>query len=74
MQEQLTDPAADSILPYDVVTLPSQGIFYKDRKKSVKVSYLNASDENLLASPSLTETGKLIDTLLSRKILDYSKG
>tara|TARA_R110000787_G_scaffold38113_3_gene96276 strand:- start:70 stop:831 length:762 start_codon:yes stop_codon:yes gene_type:complete len=70
MQEQLTDPAADSILPYDVVTLPSQGIFYKDRKKSVKVSYLNASDENLLASPSLTETGKLIDTLLSRKILD----
>ena len=39
MQEQLTDPAADSILPYDVVTLPSQGIFYKDRKKSVKVSY-----------------------------------
>lgn len=69
MHEQLRE-TSDSILPYDVVTLPSQGIFYKDRKKSVKVSYLNASDENLLASPSLTETGKLIDTLIDRKILD----
>lgn len=69
MQEQLGE-TPDSILPYDVVTLPSQGIFYKEKKTSIKVTYLNASDENLLASPSLTETGKLIDTLIGRKILD----
>lgn len=35
-------------LPHDVVPLPSGGIFYKNKKKSVKVGYLTASDENIL--------------------------
>jgi hypothetical protein len=35
-------------LPHDVVTLPSQGIFYKNKKKTLKVGYLTASDENIL--------------------------
>ena len=35
-------------LPHDVVPLPSQGIFYKNKKKSIKVGYLTASDENIL--------------------------
>ena len=35
-------------LPHDVVTLPSQGIFYKNKKKSLKIGYLTASDENIL--------------------------
>ena len=35
-------------LPYDVVTLPSQGIFYKNKKKTIKVGYLTASDENII--------------------------
>ena len=35
-------------LPHDVVPLPSQGIFYKNKKKSLKVGYLTASDENIL--------------------------
>jgi len=35
-------------LPHDVVPLPSQGIFYKNKKKSVKVGYLTASDENIM--------------------------
>jgi|TARA_R110000824_G_scaffold668_3_gene4114 hypothetical protein len=60
----------ETILPYDIVTLPSQGIFYKNKKTSVKVTYLNASDENLLASPALQDSGDLVDTLLTRKILD----
>jgi len=69
MQEQMGQQP-ETILPYDVVTLPSQGIFYKNKKKSVKVTYLNASDENLLATPSLQANGELVNTLLSRKILD----
>ena len=60
----------ESILPYDMVSLPSQGIFYQNGKKSVKVTYLNASDENLLATPSMIGSGELVDALLSRKILD----
>lgn len=35
-------------LPHDVVPLPSKGIFYKNKKKSIKVGYLTASDENIL--------------------------
>ena len=60
----------ESILPYDMVSLPSQGVFYQNGKKSVKVTYLNASDENLLATPSMIGSGELVDALLSRKILD----
>ena len=37
-------------LPHDVVQLPSGGIFYKSKKKSVKVGYLTASDENILSN------------------------
>ncbi len=35
-------------LPHDVVPLPSEGIFYKNKKKSIKVGYLTAADENIL--------------------------
>lgn len=35
-------------LPHDVVPLPSQGLFYKNKKKSLKVGYLTAQDENIL--------------------------
>ena len=35
-------------LPHDVVPLPSEGIFYKNKKKSLKVGYLTTSDENIL--------------------------
>ena len=64
-----TEQPLETILPYDVVSLPSQGIFYESRKKTVKVTYLNASDENLLSTPSMIGSKKLIHTLLDRKIL-----
>ena len=35
-------------LPHDVVPLPSGGIFYKNKKSSVKVGYLTANDENII--------------------------
>ena len=57
MIEDNLRPDVETILPYDVVTLPSEGIFYKNRKKTLKVTYLNASDENLLASQSLQGSG-----------------
>lgn len=40
----------DFNLPHDVVELPSGGVFYKNKKKSVKVGYLTANDENLITS------------------------
>jgi hypothetical protein len=35
-------------LPHDVVGLPSQGMFYKNKKSAIKVGYLTASDENII--------------------------
>ena len=37
-------------LPHDVVTLPSGGIFYPSKKKSIKIGYLTAADENILVN------------------------
>ena len=51
-------------LPHDVVPLPSQGTFYKNKKKSVKVGYLTASDENILLSGGEDITTNLIRTKL----------
>jgi len=49
MDNQTRDYAQENFsLPHDVVTLPSQGVFYKNKKKSIKVGYLTASDENIL--------------------------
>lgn len=55
-------------LPHDVVKLPSGGVFYKSKKKSLKVGYLTASDENLLMSE--TNRDGLIMTLLRSKIYE----
>lgn len=35
-------------LPHDVVKLPSNGVFYKNKKKTIKVGYLTANDENII--------------------------
>lgn len=47
-------------LPHDVVPLPSRGIFYKNKKSSVKVGYLTASDENILMGRSEDLTMQLL--------------
>jgi hypothetical protein len=53
---------ANFSLPHDVVPLPSQGIFYKNKKKSVKVGYLTANDENLLMAGGEDMTPNLLRT------------
>lgn len=55
---------------HDVIALPSQGLFYKNKKSTVKVAYLTASDENILTSPNLLQSGKVIDVLLERKVME----
>jgi hypothetical protein len=56
----------DFTLPHDVVPLPSEGIFYKNKKKSVKVGYLTANDENTLMG-GVTD---ITTTLLRNKIYE----
>jgi hypothetical protein len=60
----------DPTISYDVVELPSKGIFYANNKKSLRVAYLTASDENILVAPNLLQSDTVIEELLKRKILD----
>ena len=47
-------------LPHDVVPLPTQGLFYKNKKKSIKVGYLTANDENILMAGGNDMTQNLL--------------
>lgn len=55
-------------LPHDVLELPSKGRFYKNKKKSIKVGYLTATDENILAS--LNSGADIINNLIRTKIYE----
>ncbi len=66
MEQFVIDPT----IAYDVVELPSRGIHYQNNKKSVRVAYLTASDENVLASPNITQTNQIVSEILKRKVLD----
>ena len=51
MEQDIINAGTENFnLPHDVVQLPSGGIFYKSKKKSLKVGYLTATDENALMS------------------------
>lgn len=63
-----TDP--DLLMSYEIVPLPSKGIFYKNGVKDIKIEYLTSKDEDLLTTPSFIDDGSVIDRLLERKIVD----
>ena len=67
MQDQTREYGQQMMtLPHDVVPLPSQGKFYKNKKKSIKVGYLTAADENIL----LGNTDDITGALLRNKIYE----
>jgi hypothetical protein len=64
-------------LPHDIVQLPSEGLFYKNKKKAVKVGYLTAADENILMGGGLDLTYNLLRSKLyepDMKIEDMLEG
>ena len=67
-QNQFRD--SELSIPYDVIELPSQGLLYENKQKTVKVEYLTTMDESIISSPNLLENGLFLDTLLERKIKD----
>ena len=66
MMQKETDP--DLVTSYELIKLPSQGLFYPHKIGEVQVEYMTSKDEDLLTTPSLIESGKVIDLLLKRKI------
>jgi rubredoxin len=57
-------------VPTDYVQLPSGGMFYPNRKSSVQIKYLTAEEENILTSADLIKSGKVLDVLLKKAIID----
>ena len=51
-------------LPHDVVPLPSGGEFYKSKKKSVKVGYLTAADENIISNVEVFKNSISFDAIV----------
>ena len=67
MENQSRDYGQENFsLPHDVVPLPTQGVFYKNKKKSLKVGYLTANDENILMAGG----NDMTQTLLRSKIYE----
>ena len=66
----MSDFRLDPTIAYDVISLPSQGIYYPNKKKNIKIAFLTASDENILSSPSLIANNLVVVELLKRKVLD----
>ncbi len=62
----------DFNLPHDVVSLPSGGKYYISKKKSVKVGYLTAADENTLLNmnPNKTIKESIVLPLLRNKLYE----
>lgn len=56
--------------PFDVIPLPSKGKLYRGKKQNVKLAYMTTSDENILTSPNLLQSGEFLEILINRKILD----
>tara|TARA_R110000796_G_scaffold219934_1_gene336000 strand:+ start:15444 stop:16556 length:1113 start_codon:yes stop_codon:yes gene_type:complete len=57
-------------VPYDLLKLPSEGLLYKNGKSALKVAYLTAMDENIITNPNLLQSGKFLEILINRKVLD----
>jgi hypothetical protein len=66
----MEDNRIDPTIAYDVVELPSKGVHYSNNRKSLRIAYLTASDENILTSQNLIQSDTVLDELLKRKILD----
>jgi rubredoxin len=58
------------ITPTEEIELPSLGLFYPNGKKTVKVKYLTAEEDDVLFSPELIKSGRVLDALLQIVIVD----
>lgn len=62
----------DLMTSFEIVKLPSKGYYYSNGLSEVNVEYMTSVDEDLLTTPSLIDSGMVLDLLLKRKI--KSKG
>ena len=72
MDENTLKAATENLsLPHDMVPLPTGGIFYKSKKKSVKVGYLTANDENILVNTLQSNKENIVMSLIRNKLYEH---
>jgi hypothetical protein len=63
-------------VPFDVIKLPSGGKVYKgttlEGRDSLEVQYLTATQEDIMTSPNLIDSGRMLDVLLRSVVRDKS--
>jgi len=57
-------------VPTETVGLPSRGVFYPNKKDSVTIKYLTAEEDDILYSPELIKSGRVLDVLLDKAVKD----
>lgn len=57
-------------VPTETVELPSRGVFYPNKKSSVTIKYLTAEEDDILYSADLIKSGKVLDVLLDKAVMD----
>lgn len=57
-------------VPTEEIELPSGGVFYPNKKKSVTIKYLTAEEDDILYSPELIKSGRVLDVLLDKAVMD----
>lgn len=72
MEINQENPYAKYEPSFDLVELPSQGMFYPKVNGEVvnraKIYHLTAQDENIMSSPNLIQSGQMLDKLLEKKV------
>lgn len=57
-------------VPTETVNLPSKGVFYPNKKDTVTLKYLTAEEDDILYSPDLIKSGRVLDVLLDKAVMD----
>ena len=60
----------DFKVPTEILHLPSKGAFYANRKSTVEIKYMTATEDDILFSSDLIKSGKVLDVLLESVIKD----
>lgn len=55
---------------FSLINLPSRGLFYSGKNKSLLIKYITAIEEHILSDQSLLESGRAIELVLNNIIID----
>ena len=57
-------------VPTEIIELPSEGRFYPNGKNKVEIKYMTAEEDDILFSPDLIKSGRVLDALLDVVVVD----